>query len=316
MKLQILRFPAFVPAVLTATIVLTLCVVQSLAADPSANACLKTSNDVLQSCKTEAQSDYLLALARCDNAPGDAACAGEATAEKNDTLTGCQDEFQVRVDACDLLGPDPYDPVIDQANFVSEIDNPFNPLIPGTTFIYEGQTTDGFEHDEIAVTHSKRVVDGVSCTVVRDTVHLDGKLTEDTIDFFAQDKDGNVWYFGEATHELENGLITTIDGTFLSGVNRAKPGIIMEAHPKVGDFYRQEFDLRNAEDFAKVTSLNATVSVPFGNFSHCLRTSETTPLEPDLLEDKFYCSGVGNVLELDRSTGNQRVELIQIKHSK
>src|SRR5262249_37073296 len=158
----------------------------------------------------------------------------------------------------------------------TQIDNPYFPLIPGTTFIYEGESDDGFEHDEFAVTHKTRVINGVTCVEVHDTVHLDGKLSEDTLDWFAQDTDGNVWYFGENTHEFENGLISTIDGTFMAGVNGAKPGIVMEAHPKVGDFYRQEFDLDNAEDFAQVTGLNATVNVPAGKFTHCLKTSETT----------------------------------------
>src|SRR5262249_59969637 len=116
-----------------------------------------------------------------------------------------------------------------------------------------------------------RVILGVTCVEVHDTVTLDGELSEDTLDWFAQDKDGNVWYFGENTHELEDGLITTIEGTFMAGVNRDKPGIIMKAHPAVGDFYRQEFSLANAEDFAETLSLNEIVTVPFGTFNHLLK---------------------------------------------
>ena len=131
------------------------------------------------------------------------------------------------------------------------------------------------------------------------------------IDWFAQDKDGNVWYFGENTAELEDGLITTIDGSFMGGVDGDQPGIIMKAHPAVGDFYRQEFSLGNAEDEAETLGLNASVTVPYGSFQHCLRSEETTPLEPDLLEDKFYAPGVGNVLTVDGDTG-ERDELLQI----
>jgi len=217
----------------------------------------------------------------------------------------------VREESCDKLGPAPYDPVIDPANFVAKIDNPFFPLVPGTTFIYKGQTSEGLMRDEFAVTHNTRVIDGVTCVEVHDSVFTDGELTEDTLDWFAQDKDGNVWYFGENTAELEDGLISTIDGTFMAGVDGDKPGIVMKAHPAVGDFYRQEFSLGNAEDEAETLDLNASVTVPYGSFQHCLRSEETTPLEPDALEDKFYASGVGNVLTVDEVTG-ERCELVQI----
>jgi len=201
--------------------------------------------------------------------------------------------------------------VINPANFVTRIDNPYFPLQPGTTFIYEGQMPGGFERDEFAVTHNTRVILGVTCIEVHDSVFTNGVLTEDTLDWFAQDRDGNVWYFGENTHELEDGLITTIAGTFMGGVNGDKPGIIMKAHPAVGDFYRQEFSLNNAEDFAQTLSLNEVVTVRAGTFNHCLKSEETTPLEPDLLEDKFYAPRVGNILTVDVHTG-ARSELVRI----
>ncbi len=202
--------------------------------------------------------------------------------------------------------------MIDPSNFVARIDNPYFPLRPGTTFIYEGHTGEGFEHDEFAVTHHTRVILGVTCVEVHDTVTVDGELKEDTLDWFAQDRDGNVWYFGENTHELEDGLITTIDGTFMAGVNRDKPGIIMKAHPAIGDFYRQEFSLANAEDFAETVSLTASVTVLARTFHHCLKSKETTPLETDLVEYKFYAPGIGNVLTVDARTGD-REELVRIR---
>ncbi|HET9418211.1 MAG TPA: hypothetical protein VFO30_02635 [Chthoniobacterales bacterium] len=215
--------------------------------------------------------------------------------------------------ACQRFGPAPYNPRIDPSNFVSRVTNPYFPLPPGTTFVYEGQTADGFEHDEFAVTHRTRTILGVECVEVHDTVRTDGQLTEDTLDWFAQDKAGNVWYFGENTHELEDGLITTIEGSFVAGVDRAKPGIIMRAHPFVGDFYRQEFALANAEDYAETVGLNATVKLANGRtYTNCLKSKETTPLEPDLREFKFYATGVGNVLEVDAVTGD-RLELVRIK---
>ena len=121
----------------------------------------------------------------------------------------------------------------------------------------------------------------------------------------AQHRDGNVWYFGENTHELEDGLISTIAGTFMAGVNGDKPGIVMKAHPAIGDFYRQEFSLENAEDFAETLSVAENVTVRAGTFHNCLKSQETTPLETDLLEHKFYAPGVGNVLTVDATTGDR-----------
>jgi hypothetical protein len=285
----------------------------ALATD-AVNACQQTATGVLAGCRSSAQSDYQIALGKCVNVSDQAArkaCQKQAAADLDDALQTCKGGFGVREETCDKLGPAPYDPVIDPANFVAKIDNPFFPLVPGTTFIYEGQTSEGLMRDVFAVTHNTRVIDGVTCVEVHDSVFTDGELTEDTLDWFAQDKDGNVWYFGENTAELEDGLISTIDGTFMAGVDGDKPGIVMKAHPAVGDFYRQEFSLANAEDEAETIGLNASVTVPYGSFQHCLRSEETTPLEPDALEDKFYASGVGNVLTVDEETG-ERDELIQI----
>ena len=280
----------------------------------ASNACRETAQAVLQSDRVQARGEYQLALAKRKNLADPAArkaCRKQARAELKDALQLSKDSFLSRVAACNLLGPDRYDPVIDPSNFTTQIDNPFFPLAPGTTFIYEGQTSAGFEYNEFLVTHSTREILGVTCVEVKDTVFVDGELMEDTLDWFAQDLAGNVWYFGENTHELVDGLITTIDGTFIAGVDGAKPGIIMKANPAVGDFYRQEFDLNNAEDNAEVTGLNESVTVPVGSFSPCLRTLETTPLEPELREAKFYASGVGNILTLDLVTGERR-ELVAI----
>jgi hypothetical protein len=252
---------------------------------------------------------------KCNNLADPAArenCRNQASADLNDTWQTCEEQKDARLAACERLGPAAYDPVIDPSNFVARVDNPYFPLTPGTTFVYEGQTAEGFEHDEFAVTHHTRVILGVRCVEVHDTVKTDSQLTEDTLDWFAQDRDGNVWYFGENTHELEDGLITTIDGTFMAGVDGDKPGIVMKAHPAIGDFYRQEFSLNNAEDFAETRSLTQTVHVPTGTFHNCLKSKETTPLETDLLEYKFYAPGVGNILTVDARTGD-RVELVRIR---
>jgi hypothetical protein len=191
------------------------------------------------------------------------------------------------------------------------VTNPFFPLPPGQTFVYEGHTKDGFVHNDFIVTRKTKVILGITCTEVHDVVYLDGALAEDTLDWYAQDSQGNVWYFGENTAELENGRPVTLAGTFTAGVNGDKPGIIMEARSVPGDFYRQEFSLANAEDNALVVSLDATVNVPAGVFHHCLKTEETTPLEPDALEHKYYAAGVGNVLTVDVRSGD-RIKLVKI----
>jgi hypothetical protein len=284
------------------------------AANP-ANFCHQTAQAALTSCRRAAESDFWIAWGKCDNVSDFRAresCRNQASADLDDSWQSCEEQNEVRLAACDRFGPAQYDPVIDPSNFVAQVDNPYFPLTPGTTFIYEGQTAQGFEHDEFAVTRRTRTILGVRCVEVHDTVTTDGQLTEDTLDWFAQDKEGNVWYFGENTHELEDGLITTIEGTFMAGVNGDKPGIVMKAHPAIGDFYRQEFSLNNAEDFAETRSVTQTVHVPAGAFHNCLKSKETTPLEPDLLEYKYYAPGVGNVLTVDARTGD-REELVRIR---
>ena len=301
-------------AVSAAGVVLLLNLCGSAVVAQGFDACARTSEEAKRSCLEGAQSNYVNALGKCANVSDPSArqaCQDQAQADLSDAQQTCQAGFVVRQSSCDKLGPAPYDPVIDPANFVDTIDNPYFPLRPGTTFIYEGRMPEGLERDQFAVTHNTRVILGVTCVEVHDSVFTDGALTEDTLDWFAQDREGNVWYFGENTHELEDGLITTIEGTFMAGVNGDKPGIIMKAHPAISDFYRQEFSLNNAEDFAQTLSLNEVIRVRAGTFNHCLKSEETTPLEPDLLEDKFYAPGVGNILTVDVNTG-AREDLVRI----
>jgi len=184
-----------------------------------------------------------------------------------------------------------YAPHINPAEFTTKVDNEYLPLKPGTTFVYEG----GQERDEMSVTHQTKKVMGVECLVVDDKAWEDGKLIERTYDWFAQDKEGTVWYFGEDTKEYKNGKVVSTKGSWEAGVDGAKPGIIMQAHPKVGQSYRQEYYKGEAEDKAKVRSLNDSVTVAYGSFDHVLVTREWTPLEPSYDEHKYYARGVGQV---------------------
>ena len=310
-----------VRAMLMGSVVLVVSLANRPSVAKEVDFCQQTSHKALHSCQEGAKSDNLLALGKCDNLSDAAAqneCKNQAEADKKDAQQTCNDQFDARQIVCDRLGPAPYDPEIDPMNFVDgnnlplPINNPFSPLTPGTTFIYEGQTAQGFEHNEVSVTHNTKVILGVTCIEVHDTVKVDGKLTEDTLDWFAQDKDGNVWYFGENSEELASDRVVSLEGSWTGGVDGAKPGIIMKAQPAVGDFYRQEFALDTAEDMARVLSLTESVTVPYGSFSNCLETEETEPLEPDALEHKFYAAGVGNLLTIDLNTG-ERSKLIQIK---
>lgn len=211
----------------------------------------------------------------------------------------------------------PYAPVIDPANFGTTIDNPFMPLVPGTTFVYEGKTELGNEHNEVQVTSDTKVLMGVTCVAVNDTVTVDGKLAEGTIDWYAQDKQGNVWYFGEDTKEYDaKGNVTTTEGTWQAGVDGALPGIIMEAAPKVNDTYRQEYYKGQAEDWATVLSLTETAKVPAGSYDNLLMTNEWSGLDnPTVYEHKYYAAGVGNV-KVTTVGAPYELDLIEIRQPK
>jgi hypothetical protein len=278
------------------------------------DACRSTTEAAFRACKGEARGDEWLALGKCDNVPGANArktCRRHAAAEAQDTMETCRAQRAARRDVCAHVGAAPYAPVIDPANFVVTVDNPYFPLTPGTKLVYEGQTAAGLEHSEFLVTHNTRVILGVTCVEVHDVVQLNGKVTEDTVDWFAQDEDGNVWYFGENSREVDGDLVISLEGSWTAGVDGAQPGIVMEAQPAVGDVYRQEFLLGEAEDVAEVEALAEPVTVIAGSFPQCLKTKDIVPLEPDAVENKFYAPGVGNVLTVDLETG-ERFELVQI----
>jgi len=202
--------------------------------------------------------------------------------------------------------------VIDPTNFVAAIDNPFYPLTPGMMMIFEGATSEGNERVETHVTHDTKRILGLYCVVVRDRVLVDDELVEETLDWYAQDKSGNVWYFGEDSREYEEGALVGTKGSWEAGVDGAIAGIIMPAHPQVGEIYRQEYYAGEAEDMAKVVSLTESSAVPYGAFDNLLMTEEWTPLEPGLVEQKYYAAGVGLVLEVLVQGGSGRVELVAI----
>jgi hypothetical protein len=197
---------------------------------------------------------------------------------------------------------------IDPADFVAGVDNPYWPLVPGTTFIYEG---DG-ERIVVEVKGETKTILGVPCMVVRDRVWAEGELVEDTADWYAQHVDGDVWYFGEDSKEIEDGQVVDTEGSWEAGVDGAEPGVLMRGTPEIGEIYQQEYYEDEAEDMAEVLSLSAPATVVFGSYPSCLQTREWTPLEPGVAEEKFYAPGVGLVLEVMVEGGTGRVELVDI----
>lgn len=196
------------------------------------------------------------------------------------------------------------------ADFVAEIDNPFLPLAPGAVWVYENTGPDGGETVTVTVLEETKLVQGVSATVVHDEVRDEsGELIEDTYDWFAQDRRGNVWYFGEATTSYEEGTATT-EGSWQAGVDGAEAGLVMAAVPRLGDGYVQESLPGVAEDRARVVRLDGEATVPAGTFQDVVVTEDSSPLEPGLGELKYYVRGIGLVLEESSSRRAERGELV------
>ena len=203
-------------------------------------------------------------------------------------------------------GPNP-------SHFARSVTNPWFPLRPGTTLVYRGVKDGKPSRDVFHVTGATRRIAGVTCTAVSDRLYLRGRLAERTTDWYAQDVKGNVWYYGEATAELDaSGHVKNTEGSWQSGVDGAQPGILMPAQPRVGPSYRQEYYKGQAEDHFRVLSLSASVRVPYTTSTHALLTKEWTPLEPDVIDHKLYVRGIGTVLEQTVKGGDERNTLVSI----
>ncbi len=207
----------------------------------------------------------------------------------------------------------PYEPRIDPADFSLNVTNKFFRLQAGTKFTYVKSSAGNMERVEIEVTPQTKVVMGVTTRVVRAREWVNDVLKEDTYDWYAQDKAGNVWYFGEKVDNYVGGKVANHDGTWEAGVAGAKPGIIMLAEPKVGDTYRQEYFKGVAEDMGTVISVNEKVVVPYGTFEGCLKIKDWSAIDKFANEEKFYCRQVG-FLALDTPAGQpkSRAELVSI----
>jgi hypothetical protein len=211
-----------------------------------------------------------------------------------------------------------YSPTIDPANFVATIDNRYFPLLPGTGFHYRGVAENGKtpQTDDMVVTDKTKKILGVSCTVVRDTVSSRGKAVEHTFDWYAQDRQGNVWYMGEDTRELQHGKFVKADDSWEAGVDGAKAGIIMPGDPQQGDAYRQEYYPHYALDQARVLGPGGSIKVPYGSYGDTLLTVESAPkLDPGVAERKWYVAGVGDIKEHTVRGNHEEIVLVGISHS-
>ena len=208
-----------------------------------------------------------------------------------------------------VIGGEPYRPVIAPANFQSKVDNAYFPFVPGTVLKYQEKGGGETSEKEIIVTSETKEILGVKCVVVHDVVTQKGAVREDTYDWYAQDKQGTVWYFGEATREFKAGGRISHEGSWEAGVKGAQPGIVMLGDPKPGKPYRQEYSPTIAEDMGQVVATDETVTVPAGTFSGCVKIREWSMLESGN-EYQWYAKGIGVVRT--QNTARETSTLISI----
>jgi hypothetical protein len=290
--------------------------------------CSATASLQFEACGNEVKDDFLIEKAKCLNIPNEKKrekCLTEASAARQETNQLCREQHRARLNLCTALGEDRYNPNFNPARFDADFTNltnpnPYLPLTIGNRWEYGGDETVIVE-----VLNETKLIKGVTCIVVNDRVEVDGQLVEDTDDWFAQAKNGNVWYCGEEVKDFEafpgdNPQIpelVSIDGSFKVGRDGDKPGIIFLRTPTLGDIYRQEWSLGNAEDVAKVLSTNYSFGsnpkldkfvprqlVKLLCANECIVTGEFTPIEPDAFELKYYAPGIGQFLSVNPKEGD------------
>ena len=286
-------------------------------------------------CNFAAKDDLFTERAICLDTPNGvlSECLTEARAAFDDGVGECGEVLALQMDVCEATNDAVHAPEFGgefASNFVDPLQigitierNPWFPLVQGTRWVYEGS----FEEDgeivtetiTVSVLNETKFIDGVSCLVVRDVVEVDGELVEDTDDWFAQDVAGNVWYCGEEVKDYEwfDGdeppapELVSDDGSFKAGSDGDKAGILLPLTPVVGDYYRQELSIGNAEDLIEILATDGTeVALVAACTNDCLVTRDFSPLDPEALENKYYAPGIGLIVEVDLTTGD-RVELIE-----
>jgi hypothetical protein len=213
-----------------------------------------------------------------------------------------------------VFGPgSQYHPRFKPAHFTANVTNPWFPLKPGRTLVSTGVKDGQKAMDLFVTTYRTKVIAGVRTRVVEDRLYLNNVLEERTSDYYAQDRCGNVWYFGEDTAELDSrGRVVSTEGSFHAGVDGAQPGVFMQAHPQLGRTFRQEWYAGEAEDVFWAVDRHAKVKVALRTFRNALRTLETTTLEPDVLDTKYYVRGIGQVAELSIKGPQESLRLVEV----
>jgi hypothetical protein len=292
--------------------------------DRSDEACYKTTRAMKNACKADVIDNFYVEYAKCVNTDDERTCKREARETYNEERRECRDQAEGRDNLCERL-PDagPYLVELDPADFTGQCagGNPWYPLIPGTVTTFVNEYDEGGETIIVEVTHETREIEGITTIVVRDVVYEglpadydnpgepEGDRIEDTEDYYAIADNCDVWYLGEVSQGFDDGYLNSLDGTFVTGIDRAKPGIIMLGNPMVGDVYRQEFALGEAEDAGEVLSLATDIVDGNGNptgFANppydcsdnmCLKTEDFIGNDPDAVEYKYYKYGTGFVVE-------------------
>jgi len=248
-----------------------------------------------------------LALAACGSGSSDSG-AGTGSPGPGSSAAGTEP-----VSATTSL-PQGSEPVqMNPADFTARISNPSLPLRPGSRWISREVENGRLQRMVVNVTSRTKLIDGIRSRVVHDVVSAGGQPVEKTVDWYAQDSAGNVWYMGENTKEYENGQVSSTAGSWQAGVGGAQAGIAMPARPAVGLKYRQEYDKGNAEDYASVISTSEKRTVPFGTFGRLVETRDVNPLEPNFVEHKYYARGIGPVETVQISGGKAHEVLVSYR---
>lgn len=201
---------------------------------------------------------------------------------------------------------------LDPADFTARIDHPYWPMRPGTVWRFVERDAGNVQRVTVTATHRTVRIEGIRARVVHDVVREDGEVVENTWDWYAQDAGGSLWYLGEDTQELEDGQVVSTEGSWRHGRDGAQAGVILPARPRPGCAYREEYLAGEAEDQARVLAGSEAIDSPTGFHRRLLHTSNSTPLEPDLLENKLYARGLGPVVELDISPAPARADLVSV----
>jgi hypothetical protein len=290
--------------------------------------CTATAAAVARACSNQTLDDYYIGVGICIN-ESDGRDRTECFTDVKDSLdeatAECAAQRKARVDLCKTVGEERYDPEFEARDFDRDFrnltnPNPYFPLGIGNRWEFRSAT----EKDVVLVTSATKLIDDVRCIVVRDEVSVDGVVTEGTNDWFAQAKDGTVWYCGEATAEFEtfdgdlpmNPELVNIDGSFKADRDGDKPGIIFQANPRPGQTYIEESSLGNAEDatfvivvdysYGRYPNLDILVPPQLARLlcaRNCVVTKNFSSLEPGQFQRKYYAPGIGVFLETAPQTG-------------